>query len=126
MAPTLIQESTPDAKPIERKREELAGVPVKVVLSDAEVAELAPAIGDNTGSMLLKGATPDHEGDERPDRWPLDAARAELARRWGIDPERDLRRSSRRGPRRASPCAARLAHAAAPGGARVALSMQSA
>ena len=29
------------------------------------------AIGDNTGCMALKGANPDHEGEERPDRWPL-------------------------------------------------------
>jgi hypothetical protein len=29
------------------------------------------AIGDNCGSMLLKGATPDHEGEDRPDRWAL-------------------------------------------------------
>jgi aryl-alcohol dehydrogenase-like predicted oxidoreductase len=86
VAPTLIQEAGPQAKPIERKREELAGVPAEVVLSDAEVAELR-AIGDNTGSMLLKGATPDHDGEERPDRWALDEERAELARRWGIEPE---------------------------------------
>ncbi len=86
VAPTLIQEAGADAKPIERKREELAGVQAEIVLSDAEVAELR-AIGDNTGSMLLKGATPDHDGDDRPDRWALDEGRIELARRWGIDPE---------------------------------------
>jgi aryl-alcohol dehydrogenase-like predicted oxidoreductase len=94
VAPTLIQEAGragTRSKPIERKREELAGVPREPVLSEAEVAELR-AIGDNTGSMLLKGATPDHEGEERPDRWALDSARGELALRWGIDPERDLRR----------------------------------
>ena len=34
-------------------------------LSAEEVDEMR-AIGDNTGSMPLKGATPDHEGDERP------------------------------------------------------------
>jgi hypothetical protein len=49
------------------------------------------AIGDNTGSMALKGASPDHEGAERPDRWPLTDELAELAERWRIDPERDLR-----------------------------------
>src|SRR4051812_5691195 len=71
VAPTLIQEASADAKPVERKREELAGVPAEILLAEAEVAELR-AIGDNTGSMLLKGATPDHDGDERPDRWALD------------------------------------------------------
>ncbi len=91
VAPTLIQESGPDAKPIERKREELAAVPAEPVLSDEEVAEIR-AIGDNRGSMLLKGATPDHEGEERPDRWALRPEHRELAARWGIDPERDLRK----------------------------------
>ena len=70
VAPTLIQEPGADAKPIERKREELAAVPAEPVLTDDEVAEIR-AIGDNRGSMLLKGATPDHEGEERPDRWEL-------------------------------------------------------
>jgi hypothetical protein len=51
-------------------------------------------VGDNHGSMLLKGATPDHEGEERPDRWELAREHAELAARWGIDPERDLRKST--------------------------------
>ena len=93
VAPTLIQEAGSGAKPIERKYEELAAVPAEPLLSEAEVAELR-AIGDNTGSMLLKGATPDHEGDERPDRWALDEGLAELAARAGIDPERDLRRAA--------------------------------
>ncbi len=91
VAPTLIQEAGPDAKPIEAKRAELAAVPAESPLSAEEVDEIR-RIGDNTGSMLLKGATPDHDGEERPDRWPVDQERAELARRWGIDPERDLRR----------------------------------
>ena len=51
-------------------------------------------IGDNAGSMLLKGATPDHEGDERPDRWAVDGELAEVAARAGIDPERDLRKAA--------------------------------
>jgi aryl-alcohol dehydrogenase-like predicted oxidoreductase len=88
-APTLIQEPGPGAKPIERKREELARVPAESPLSDEEVAEIR-AIGDNTGSMALKGASPDHEGDERPDRWPLGAEQAAVAERWGIDPQREL------------------------------------
>ncbi|HEY1274964.1 MAG TPA: aldo/keto reductase [Thermoleophilaceae bacterium] len=90
VAPTLIQEAGPGAKPIERKREELAELPAERLLSDEEVAEIR-AVGDNTGCMLLKGATPDHEGEERPDRWRVDAGLAELGERWGIDAERDLR-----------------------------------
>ena len=42
--------------------------------------------------MALKGASPEHEGDERPDRWPLDERLAEAARRWAIDPDGDLRK----------------------------------
>jgi aryl-alcohol dehydrogenase-like predicted oxidoreductase len=93
VAPTLIQEAGPEAKPIEAKRAELAAVPAAPVLSADEVEEIR-RIGDNTGSMLLKGAIPDHDGEERPDRWPVRAEQVELARRWGIDPERDLRRSA--------------------------------
>ena len=93
VAPTLIQEPGDEAKPIERKREELAGVPAEPVLSDEEIAEIR-AVGDNRGSMLLKGATPDHEGEERPDRWELTPEHEELAARWGIEPERDLRKSA--------------------------------
>jgi aryl-alcohol dehydrogenase-like predicted oxidoreductase len=93
VAPTLIQESGPEAKPIERKREELAAVPAGPVLSAAERAEIR-AVGDNTGSMLLKGASPDHEGEERPDRWGLGPGQPKLAARFGIDPERDLRKTA--------------------------------
>jgi aryl-alcohol dehydrogenase-like predicted oxidoreductase len=93
VAPTLIQEAGPEAKPIELKRDELAAVSAESPLSEAEVAELR-AIGDNMGSMLLKGATPDHDGDERPDRWAVSEQLADLAAREGIDPERDLRRGA--------------------------------
>jgi aryl-alcohol dehydrogenase-like predicted oxidoreductase len=89
VAPTLIQEEGPDARPIEDKRAELAAVPSSVVLSDEEVASIR-ALGDNTGSMALKGAAPDHEGEVQPDRWPLTAELDALAGRWGIDPRRDL------------------------------------
>lgn len=89
VVPTLIQEPGPDAKPVEAKRAELAAVRSPSPLTDEEVAEIR-RIGDNTGSMTLKGAAPDHEGDALPDRWPLDDDLAALAARWGIDPARDL------------------------------------
>jgi hypothetical protein len=41
--------------------------------------------------MALKGASPDHSGEERPDRWPVSSELVEVAARWEIDPERDLR-----------------------------------
>jgi aryl-alcohol dehydrogenase-like predicted oxidoreductase len=89
VVPTLIQESGPEARPVEDKRAELAAVPAEVVLSAAEVAELR-AIGDNTGCMALKGASPQFAGEPQADRWPLDDELASLARRWAIDPGRDL------------------------------------
>ncbi len=66
-----------------------------MLLSADDVAEIA-RIGDNRGSMALKGASPDHEGEERPDRWPLAEDLVEAGRRWDIDPDRDLRRLVRR------------------------------
>jgi aryl-alcohol dehydrogenase-like predicted oxidoreductase len=89
VAPTLIQEEGPGARPVEDKRAELAAVPAEVLLSAEEVAEIR-ALGDNTGSMALKGAAPDHEGEAQPDRWALTPELDALAGRWGIDPRRDL------------------------------------
>jgi aryl-alcohol dehydrogenase-like predicted oxidoreductase len=89
VVPTLIQEAGPGARPVEDKRAELAAVPAEVVLSEAELAELR-AIGDNTGCMALKGASPQFAGEPQADRWPLDDELASLARRWAIDPGRDL------------------------------------
>jgi aryl-alcohol dehydrogenase-like predicted oxidoreductase len=89
VAPTLVQESGELACPIEAKRVELAALPAEQRLSREDVAEIR-AVGDNTGCMPLKGASPDHEGDERPDGWPLSDELAEVGGRWGIDPGRDL------------------------------------
>jgi aryl-alcohol dehydrogenase-like predicted oxidoreductase len=89
VAPTLIQEAGPSARPIEDKRAELAALPARLRLS-AEEIEAVRAIGDNTGCMALKGASPAHEGEERPDRWRLDEHLEQVAARWGIAPERDL------------------------------------
>jgi len=88
VVPTLIQE--PGGRPIEEKRAELAAVPPESILSAEEVAAIRAA-GDNVGCMALKGASPDHDGEERPDRWRVAPEQGELARRFGIDPERDLR-----------------------------------
>ena len=89
VAPTLIQEPGAGAKPVEAKREELAALPAADLLSADDVAALR-AIGDNFGSMTLKGAAPDFEGEPRPDRWALTPQLAALAARWGIEPSRDL------------------------------------
>jgi Ser/Thr protein kinase RdoA (MazF antagonist) len=93
VAPTLIQETGAGVRAIEAKRAELAAVPAVPVLSADEVAQIR-AIGDNTGSMALKGAAPDFEGDPLPDRWPISDELSALAGRWGIDPRRDLARAA--------------------------------
>jgi aryl-alcohol dehydrogenase-like predicted oxidoreductase len=89
VAPTLIQEVGERACPIEAKRVELGALPAEQRLSPDDVAAIR-AIGDNTGSMVLKGASPSHEGGEQPDRWPLTEDLAAVGDRWGIDPARDL------------------------------------
>ncbi len=96
VAPTLIQESGPDARPIEEKRKELAalaagpaGADLGALLSDEELRSIRE-IGDNTGSMKLKGASPEHEGSPQPDRWGMDDDLSAVAARWGIDPGRAL------------------------------------
>lgn len=89
VAPTLIQESGSDARPIEDKRADLASLPAEIRLSEADVAELR-AIGDNSGSMALKGASAEYEGEPLADRWTLNDELDALAARWRIEPERDL------------------------------------
>jgi aryl-alcohol dehydrogenase-like predicted oxidoreductase len=94
-APTLIEEVSPPthppttAKAIEAKRAELAATPSSVVLSAEEVDELRE-LGDNTGSMALKGASPQFAGEPQADRWPLSDDLRALAARWAIEPERAL------------------------------------
>ncbi len=100
VAPTLIQESDDahaPARAIEDKRAELAalaalergGRPIAQLLSEEELRTIR-AIGENTGCMTLKGASAEHEGPPRADRWALDEQLVAVAARWGVDPERDL------------------------------------
>jgi aryl-alcohol dehydrogenase-like predicted oxidoreductase len=97
VAPTLIQESGPRARAVEDKRVELAaltaqpgdaaGMAERLSEQDLQVIR---AIGENTGCMTLKGASLEHEGPPRADRWGVDEELAAVAERWGVDPERDL------------------------------------
>src|SRR5947209_11663774 len=89
VVPTLIQELGDGARPVEEKRAELAALPAELRLIEADVEHIR-ALGDNTGSMALKGANPAHSGEERADAWGLDERLGEVARRWGIEPTRDL------------------------------------
>jgi aryl-alcohol dehydrogenase-like predicted oxidoreductase len=114
VAPTLIQERGERARAVEGKRAELAelglarthtraaplagstSTPSADAASElnAEEVRALRAIGDNTGSMALKGASAEHEGPAAADRWALDAEDVEAAERWGIDPRRDLCRTA--------------------------------
>jgi aryl-alcohol dehydrogenase-like predicted oxidoreductase len=96
VAPTLIQESSAQARPVEEKRAELAALAdmdAGMLLSSGEV-EAIRALGDNRGCMALKGASLEHEGLALADRWGLDAELSAAADRWGIDPARDLLRDA--------------------------------
>ena len=89
VVPTLIQETGPSARPVEDKRAEVAALPSEIRLTGADVEEIR-ALGDNTGCMALKGASPEHSGEAKPDRWGLDPRLEAVARRWSIEPARDL------------------------------------
>lgn len=84
VVPTLIQEAGAGAKPIEQKLTELAELPTSNLLSPEEV-ETIRQIGDNTGCMMLKGASQRHEGQEpRADEWPMRPDLLALATRWEL------------------------------------------
>jgi aryl-alcohol dehydrogenase-like predicted oxidoreductase len=105
VAPTLIQESNADpahpARPVEDKRAELAALGALAqgaggaasLLSDEEL-QAVREIGENAGCMALKGASLEHEGASRADRWQLDDELEGVAERWGIDPVSQLNRHS--------------------------------
>jgi aryl-alcohol dehydrogenase-like predicted oxidoreductase len=89
VVPTLIQEAGSGTMPVEAKRADLATLPTELRLTPGDV-ETIRSLGDNTGCMALKGASPEHDGAERPDRWALDERLESVARRWRIEPGRDL------------------------------------
>jgi aryl-alcohol dehydrogenase-like predicted oxidoreductase len=92
--PTLIQEATPDAKPIEQKVDELAALSTDLRLAQfiftPEERDQLAQIGNNKGCMNLKGATSTHTGAPEADHWSLREELIEAGKRWGIDPQRDL------------------------------------
>jgi aryl-alcohol dehydrogenase-like predicted oxidoreductase len=96
VAPTLIQESDDDpahpARTIEDKRAELAAIAEIAARLSPEEVQAIREIGENTGCMALKGASLEHEGASRPDRWEIDSELEGVAERWGIDPAADLSR----------------------------------
>ncbi len=73
---------------MEDKRADLGALPEHPDLGTEDVAAIRE-IGDNTGSMRLKGASADQD-EVAPDRWPLVEDLVAAGRRYGIDAERDL------------------------------------
>lgn len=67
VVPTFLQE--PEGRPIEDKIRELGDLPD--LTFTAEETESIAKIGDNTGCMMLKGASKRHEVSERADEWPM-------------------------------------------------------
>ncbi len=88
VVPTFIQENG-DHKTVEEQRAELGAVPEEILLTPDEIAEMT-RLGDNKGSIPLKGGTPAHRGEQRPDSWPMAPDLDAIAARWGINPDRDL------------------------------------
>ena len=94
VVPTLIQERGAHARPVEDKRAELAALAAAENPLEAAEIEALRAIGDNSGSMALKGASVEHQGEPRADRWELSDELRALAARWSIEPERELVKSA--------------------------------
>ena len=84
VVPTVIQEAGEDAVPIEDKIRDYAATPSDFRFS-AEEVEAIRAMGDNTGCMMLKGASQRHVGPcDRPDEWPMREELLELAGQYGL------------------------------------------
>jgi aryl-alcohol dehydrogenase-like predicted oxidoreductase len=88
VVPTLTQEIGADARPIEEKLDELAALP-EARLTNDELAFIRE-VGENAGCMKLKGANPAHQGNDLPDNWAMNNDVADVAKRWKIDPAKDL------------------------------------
>ncbi|MEJ6644135.1 MAG: aldo/keto reductase [Akkermansiaceae bacterium] len=87
VVPTVIQEAGEDAVPIEDKIRDYGSLPEDFTFSADEV-EAIRAMGDNTGCMMLKGASHRHEvPSDRPDEWPMRSDLLELASKYGLTKE---------------------------------------
>jgi len=84
VVPTVIQEAGENAVPIEDKIRDYASLPEDAKLTAEEVEHIR-RIGDNTGCMMLKGASSRHDGPcERPDEWPMRGELLELAQQYEL------------------------------------------
>lgn len=82
VVPTFMQEVGDHARPIEDKIRDFAVLP-DVRFTQEEV-EWVRQIGDNTGCMMLKGASQRHSEHLRADEWPMRPELLELASRYNL------------------------------------------
>ena len=80
--PTFLQESHTAAIPIEEKIKDFGKLPDFKLT--AEEMETIRSIGDNTGCMMLKGASSRHQISERPDEWPMRKDLLTIAEKYGL------------------------------------------
>lgn len=85
VVPTFLQETGEGMRPIEDKIREF--VPLPAVRLTPEEVDAVRAIGDNTGCMMLKGASQRHATSERADEWPMRPELLEIAQRYGVGTE---------------------------------------
>jgi aryl-alcohol dehydrogenase-like predicted oxidoreductase len=87
VVPTLIEEGVEGCRPVEAQREDLASLPADAgsILSPEALVAIRE-IGDNNGSMRLKGASPDHDGAEAADSWDLTDDLVGVGARWDVVP----------------------------------------
>ncbi len=92
VVPTMIQE-LPGGElpptPIADKRRQLDELTVERRLTNQELLQIT-GWGDNAGSMALKGASSVYSGPPTADQWEIGVPQLQAARRWGIDPDREL------------------------------------
>jgi aryl-alcohol dehydrogenase-like predicted oxidoreductase len=86
LVPTVIQEATEDAPLLEEKIRQLGNIRAEIPLSAEEIAEIT-RIGDNTGCMMLKGASKRHEVSQRADEWPMRPELLAISDKWSLGRE---------------------------------------
>lgn len=89
VVPSISKEIGEDARAVEDKRAELGLMPALSPLSPDEVEEIR-AVGENRGTVPLKGGSRQYAGRECADQWPISERLEDIALRWGIRPDRDL------------------------------------
>ncbi|CAN5408786.1 hypothetical protein BH23VER1_BH23VER1_01900 [soil metagenome] len=91
VVPTLIQEVGEHAVPITAKIDQLASLDEDAaeMLTEEDLA-LVAKVGNNKGCMPLKGGSRQFQGPPSADQWPITPELEEVAKRWGIHPDRDL------------------------------------